>query len=129
MRKVYISANLADSPQDFKDMVSKLKEKLKEEYEILDAQKSLPRSDFVIAICDHSSIDVGYDMATALEKYSKPTLGLAKAGMVVTRLVEGIDHPMYIFKTYNTVEDIETFIKEKELKHFKPAVPVEVCGT
>ncbi len=145
MRKLYVGCSLTHSPQDFKDLVLNLKEKLRADYEVfeflglekgtaVDVYKEdigicVARCDFFVAICDHASLGLGYEMGTALEKYSKPTLGLAHEDSNVGRLVLGIDHPMYTFKRYKTSEDIISLIKEKELKHFKPAAPLEVCGT
>ncbi len=144
-RKIYIGCSLTHSPQEFKDLVTKLKGELSSEYEILeflglekgtpadvykaDILQGITRSDFLVALCDYPSIGLGYEMATALEKYSKPTLGLAHVDAKVTRFVEGIDHPMYTFKRYTFIEEIISSIKEKELKHFKPIAPVEVCET
>jgi hypothetical protein len=148
MRKFYIAYSFTHAPKDFLDEMANLKEQLKKEYEILDfldLEKNNPTStaadvykwdvkkcvamcDMFVAICDHPAIGLGYELATALEKYSKPTLGIVKEGTKLTRLVEGIDHPMYTFKRYSTTEDIVNAIKEKELKHFKPVI-VEVCET
>lgn len=57
-------------------------------------------------------------MGVALEKLQKPTLGLIKEGSNLSRLVLGIDHPMYTLAYYETLEDILTLIREKELRHF-----------
>ena len=144
-RKLYVGCSLTHSPQEFRDLVSVLKETLKKEYEVFefvgleagtandvykeDIQKCVARCDFFVALCDYPSLGLGYELGTALEKYSKPTLGLGHQEANISRLVMGIDHPMYTFKRYSTSEEILDFIKEKELKHFKPVTPVEICET
>ena len=145
MKKLYVGASLTQAPKEFIDKVENLKKELRKEYEILeflglengtpqdvykqDVQKCVALCDIFVAICDHPSLGLGYEMATALEKYSKPTLALAMESAKISRLVLGIDHPMYTFKYYKTLEDIIALIKEKELKHFAPVAPIEVCGT
>ncbi|MBI4156039.1 MAG: hypothetical protein HY507_02280 [Candidatus Zambryskibacteria bacterium] len=145
MRRIYIGCSLTHSPQEFKDLVLNLKEKLKGEYEVFeflglekgtatdvyheDVGRCVARCDLFVAICDHSSLGLGYEMATALEKYSKPTLGLGHEDSNISRLVIGIDHPMYEFRRYKTLDEIILFIKEKELKHFKPVASAEICET
>src|SRR3989338_4474192 len=127
MLKLYIGCSLTHSPEDFKDLVLNLKEKLRADYEVFeflgltngtptdvyneDIGRCVARCDFFVAICDHPSLGLGYEMGTALEKYSKPTLGLAHETSNVSRLVLGINHPMYTFKRYKTLEDIVSFIK------------------
>ena len=149
MIKLYIGCSLTHAPEEFTDMVENLKVLLRKEYEVLDflglekdsptstptdvykwdIQKCVSMCDMFVSICDCPSIGLGYEMATALEKYSKPILGLAMEKSKVSRLVIGIDHPMYAFKYYKTQEDIIALIKEKELKHFKPIISPEVCET
>ena len=145
MRKLYIGASLTQAPKEFVEKIENLKNKLRKDYEILDflglkkgtpadvykwdIQKCVAICDIFVTICDYPSIGVGYEMATALEKYSKPTLGLSMEKSKVSRLVSGIDHPMYTFKYYKTEKDIIALIKEKELKHFKPVLFPEVCET
>ena len=145
MRKLYIGCLLTHAPKEFVDMVEKLKGVLRKGYEVFDfvglmdgtptlvykqdIQKCVALCDIFVAICDYPSLGLGYEMATALEKYSKPTLALAMENAQSSRLVFAIDHPMYTFKYYKTLEDIISLIKEKELKHFKPVLSPETCET
>ena len=124
-----------NAPQEYLDFLENLKKILQNEYEIVeflslgsvtptdiyheDIKKRIGISELFVAICDYPSTGLGYEMATAIEKYSKPTIGLAKEGKKISTLISGIDHPMYTFKSYKTIEDIIASIKEKELKHFK----------
>lgn len=143
MRKIYIGCSLTHAPADFVAKIEKLKNELRRDYEVLDfigtekgtpadvyksdIQKCIAGCDIFVAICDYPAIGLGYEMGTAIEKYSKPTLGLIKEGLKVSRLVLGINHPMYTLKYYNTIENIISLIKEKELQHFKPTTPFDVC--
>ena len=148
MIKIYIGCSLTHAPQDFLALVDKVKSELKKEYEVLeflglskgtsedvykqDIQRNIVQCDMFVAICDHPSIGLGYEMAAALEKYSKPTIALAKEGSQISRLALGINHPMYTFKYYKDFAEILSLIKEKEQKHFKSnpiseASNTEVC--
>jgi len=145
MRKIYIGCSLTQAPQEFRDKVEALKALLKKEYEVLDfiglekgtpeevyrwdIQRCVAACDIFVAICDYPAIGLGYEMATALEKYSKPTLALVSDGVSVSRLVLGINHPMYTLKQYVTAEDAIACIREKECMHFKPAAPAEICDS
>lgn len=144
MRKIYISYSLDQASDIFNDTISSLKNILSKEYEVLycssldsiDPQefykndlRRVLTSDIFLAVCDNQNINLGYKMAVALEKYSKPTLAVALDSTKIDLILESIEHPMYTFRYYKNIDNILTLIKEKELKHFKQAVPVEVCGT
>src|SRR3989344_2676933 len=144
-RKIYLAHCFSQAPHDFLNIIQDVRRDLEKEYEILSCKISegtsandfykesikncLPRCDIFVAFCDYPATGLGYELAVALEKYSKPTLGLAQEGIKITRMVQGIDHPMYTFKRFKTQEDIIFLIKEKESRHFKSVVPVEVCET
>ncbi len=142
MKKIYIACALTYAPEDFIEQVNKLKDNLRKEYEVLNFIglkngtakdvyehdiKCVLMSDIVVAICDYPAIGLGYELSLALEKYSKPTLALVHKDIKLSRLVEGINHPMFTLKKYDSADEISGFIKEKELQHFKAPVSVNIC--
>lgn len=142
MRKIYLACSLTHAPTDFLEKIDTLKNNLRKEYEVLDfvgLEKGTPQevyehdlrcvltANIVVSICDYPAIGLGYEMSLALEKYSKPTLALVHNDSKLSRLVEGINHPMFTLKKYNSVDEILGLIKEKELQHFKIPISVDVC--
>ncbi len=142
MRKIYISLSLTNTPIDFINFIKEVKFDLKKQYEVLDFTeleqiKSVEvyehsincvlLSDFIVAICDYPSISLGYEISLALEKFSKPVIAFYKKGTKVSTFILGINHPMFTLNEYESKEDILNFIKEKELKHFKQSVQVDLC--
>ena len=136
MRKLrlYIGCALTDAPVEFREKIEKLKNMLREEYEILDfiglvngtptdvyhwdIHRCVASCDIFVAICDYPAIGLGYEMGVAIEKHGKPTLAIAREDSKVSRLVFGIDHPNYTWRRYRTLYDIVLFILEMEHRHF-----------
>ena len=132
--RLYVGCSLTQAPLEFREMVEKLKDLLREEYEILDfiglvngtptdvykwdIHKCVAICDIFVAICDYPAIGLGYEMGVAIEKHGKPTLGLAHEDSKVSRLVFGIDHPNYSWKQYRTFQDIVVLIREVAQQHF-----------
>jgi hypothetical protein len=131
MRKLrlYVGCSLTQAPKEFKDEVEELKWELREHFEVFDfvgLEKGTPadvykwdihncvaKCDLFVAICDFPAIGLGYEMATAIEKLGKPTLLLVRHGILLTRLVLGIEHPFCTLESYKTREDMVRLIREK----------------
>lgn len=125
--KVYVGCSLTQSPDDFKRDVGALKDALRSEYEVMDfvgTTAGTPRDvylwdihecvaacDAFIAVCDHPSIGLGYELSVAVEKLGKPTLALAHSGATVSRMVLGIEQPHYRFERYGTAEELTARVR------------------
>lgn len=142
MRKIYLACSLTYAPKDFLEKIDELKNNIRKEYEVLDfvgLEKGTPQevyehdikcvlmADMVVSICDYPAIGLGYEISLALEKYSKPTLALVHKDSKLSSLVEGINHPMFALKRYDSFDEILGLIKEKESQHFKIPVSVDIC--
>lgn len=126
--KLYIGCSLTHAPEDFKKEIDKLKDSLRLDYEILDflglvsgtsedvymwdIHECVNKSDVFIAIVDYPAIGLGYELGTAIEKLSKPTLALAHKDAHVSRLVLGINHPNYKLARYTSITEIPSLIKQ-----------------
>jgi len=136
--KLYIGCSLTHATEDFRKEVDALKNNLRLDYEILDFFSSIDDNgsliqpvsssdedvymwdihacvkncDVFIAIVDQPSIGLGYELGTAIEKLSKPTLALAHKDTRVTRLVLGINHPNYKLARYTSITEIPSLIKQ-----------------
>ncbi len=84
-----------------------------EEVYIHDIHDCVGTADAMLAICDHSSIGLGYELATAIEKRGIPVVAVAHKDIKISKLVLGISHPKFVFERYDTAEDIVPIL----LKH------------
>lgn len=137
-KKLYIGCALTNLPLDkkgeFLSIIRQVKNTLNEFFEVIeflgvdDASKASPlevynfdikecvmKADCMLAICDYPSLGLGYEIATAVEKRGIPVLAIAHRDSEVTRLIRGIDHPGFSFKTYNSIEEIIKATKAKFL--------------
>ncbi|MBP6060710.1 MAG: hypothetical protein KA515_01745 [Candidatus Pacebacteria bacterium] len=129
-KKLYIGCALTRLPKkeekDFLKMLADLKIGLKDHFEILefkgvtglaedatppevyiwDINNCVKRADCMLAICDHPSLGLGYEIATAVEKQGIPVLALAHKDALVTKLIRGIDHKDFQFIYYSSVDEI-----------------------
>ena len=132
-KKLYVGCALNNVPKDKQDfllMIPEIKEKLKNDFEILefrssvhdfinnthtfspkeiyefDIKDSVMNADVMLAICDYPSLGLGYEMATAIEKRGIPVLALAHENSSVSKLILGINHPNFHFIRYKTTEEI-----------------------
>ncbi len=136
--KIYVGCALTHASDEFRTSISKFKEKLTPDFEVMDflwaKQDPLkdPRDfdpkdvyewdingcvkncDLFVAICDEVSLGLGYEMGTAVEKYSKPVLALLKKGKKLTRLIEGIQDPNFSLREYEdlNIDGLQS-VKEK----------------
>lgn len=125
--KLYVGCSLTHAPESFRSDVAALKDSLRADYEILDfiglesgtardvyewdINRCVAECDALLAICDHPSIGLGYEMATAIEKLGKPTLGVAAHEALVGRIVIGITQPNFSFARYDRMSDIPSILK------------------
>lgn len=131
-KKLYIGCALTklptDEEKDFLQMLAKIKLGLAENFEIVeflgktgladdatplevyvhDIKKSVMEADCMLAICDHPSLGLGYEIATAVEKQGIPVLAVAHKEQLVSKLIRGIDHPNFLFYFYDSPEEIIT---------------------
>jgi len=141
--KLYVGCSLTHAPQEFMDNIANFKEALSSKFEILeflglkgtpreayekDIQECVAECDLMLSFCDFPSLGLGYELGTAIEKYSKPVLAVAHKDSFVSNLIIGIDHPMYNFDRYSDIIEVENMIQQKAQKHF-PKIQVEVCET
>lgn len=94
---------------------------LSNKYEILASFE--PAEIDLMIIFSNGAFEQGYEMAVALEKYSKPVLVLSKSSEPLD-----IDHPMYTFAKYLDISEANNLIEQKVKKHF-PQIEVNVCAT
>ena len=122
--KIYIGCSLTHAPQEFKDAIAALQDRLRAKHTILDFvglvagtpqdvfrhdTQCVLDADLFVAECSYPSIGLGYELATALW-HNKPVLALAHADARVTRLVLGVDHPLFTMERYTAYTDIDAHI-------------------
>ncbi|HCC06200.1 TPA: hypothetical protein DEP94_02500 [Candidatus Nomurabacteria bacterium] len=127
--KIYVGCALTHASEEFKRAVDILKIALREDghfvFDFLglvagtaedvyvwDIHNCVAKCDVFIALVDHPSTGLGYELSTAVEKNGKPTLALAQTNALVTRLVLGINEPCYTFARYETLEEIPLLVKQ-----------------
>lgn len=127
MKKIYVGCSLTHAPDEFKHGVDAIKNELRKDFEVMDflglvagtaedvyqwdIHNCVQKCDFFVAITDHPSLGLGYEMATAVEKLQKPTLALAQTQSKIGRIILGIEQPHYRFARYDTLEDIPALVK------------------
>lgn len=115
---LYVGCSLANSPEDFKDKVVALKDRLREKYEVLefkgqvagtnedvyrwDIENCVANCGMFVAVCDYPSIGLGWELNEAI-RLGKPTLGVAHSEAVMSRLVLGAAgvKPNFEFQRYD----------------------------
>lgn len=131
-KKLYIACALTNLPSekrnDFLQMISDLKTKLREHFEISEflgvddlgtqnaftpkeiyehaIKKCVMEADCMLAICDYPAIGLGYEIATAVEKRGIPVLAMAHENSLVTRLIMGVEHKNFNFSYYDSLDEI-----------------------
>lgn len=125
---IYVGCSLTQAPPEFKRSVEWLKGSLRcagyETLEFLglthgterdvyqhDIRNCVGKCDFFLAVCDLPSIGLGYELGTAVEKHGLPTLAVAHVDSKVTRLVLGIDHPLFRFERYHEMAEVVEMVK------------------
>lgn len=134
-RKLYVGCALKFAPQKFVAAITSLRSELKEHFDvlefkfphpgsdrdvyILDIKKHVARCDLMLAICDHPSTGLGYEMATAVEKHNKHVLCLAHTRAGPSRLILGITRRRYKFLRYSSISEIKRLLLDFEKRRFK----------
>lgn len=129
--KIYVGCSLRHAPESFRREVEAIKNELRKKYEVYDfvgltngtptdvynwdIHECVAKCDAFIAICDHPSIGLGYEIGVAVEHFKKPTLALAHNNSDVTRFLQGIQSDTYTFNRYadrtNLLAQVETFVE------------------
>jgi hypothetical protein len=135
MLKIYVGCSLTHAPQEFRDAVEGLKDALRADCTVLDfvglekgtAQDvyawdighCIAECDLFVAVCDHPSLGLGYEMASAVESLKKPTLAIAHEDATIGRIILGISQPHYAFERYGSMRtDVPALIHAFAAKHF-----------
>ncbi|MEK7463665.1 MAG: hypothetical protein AAB610_00890 [Patescibacteria group bacterium] len=129
-KKIYIGCALSslslEDRTNLLENISKLKEKIKDSFEILeffwvrmDPSKATPEevyrvdieecvmvADCMLAICDYPSLGLGYEMATAIEKRGIPVLAVAHKNSMVSKLITGVNHKNFKFVRYDSFDEV-----------------------
>ena len=127
MKKIYVGCAITNIPEkkDFASSIAELKNELRkagfeilefmsvlkekptyEEIYIHDIRNSIEHADAMLAILDHPSTGMGYELATAIEKCGIPVLVVANEESSPSRLIMGIQHPKFKFMRYKNFNDI-----------------------
>jgi len=69
-------------------------------------------ADAMLAICDHFSTGLGYELGIAIEKRGIPVLATAHENAVVSKLIQGISRPKFKFIRYQNFEEISKIFSE-----------------
>lgn len=77
-----------------------------EEVYLYDIVGCVMEADFMLVICDHPALGLGYEIGTAVELRKIPVLALARRNREVSRLIKGIIHPWFHFDYYDVQQDI-----------------------
>ena len=142
--KVYVGCCLTTAPEEFKEMVERLKARLRTICEVLcfigkhggapgeiyrhDIDGCIRQCDLFVAICDFPSTGLGYELGTQVEALEKQTLAVAdkKREADISWLLLGIqeDHPEFEFRWYeeDLVEEVFAMVQAK-LKRMSQALP------
>ncbi len=129
--KLYLSCALTDAPPDFLESVERLRGTLERQtkFEILkflgtatgtpkdvykrDIKECVETCDVMLAVCDYGATGLGYEMATAIEARNISVLAVAGRARRVSRLIEGIQHPLFSFRRYELMSrDIPRLLEE-----------------
>jgi hypothetical protein len=133
--RLYVGCSLTHASEEFKQRIDNLKDALRKDFEVLnflglvegtpqdvyqwDIHNCVASCDLFLAVCDFPSLGLGYEMGTAVEKLSKPTLAVAQEESKVGRFFLGIQQPHYSFMRYKNIEDIPALIKEFSKRYTK----------
>jgi hypothetical protein len=133
MIKIYVGFSITGAPDEFIESVQRLRQKLREEHEVLefvpvlegtpqdvyrnDIKESVANCDLMVAVCDLPSTGLGFEMACAVLG-DKPVLAVAHHNARMSRLIMGVDHEKYAFRRYEHLGEVVQFVREKVGQHF-----------
>ena len=122
--KIYLAHSLTQAPEEFKIEMEKLKNLLKEKYEVLEFKglingtaeevykhdvQCVMDCDLLLAEVSYPAIGLGFEIATALT-HKKRVLCCAQTNAKVSRLVLGISDTNFKFLRYNEFNEITQYI-------------------
>ncbi len=125
-KKIYVGCAINNLTPEQKQLLFKVvvqvKNELRSHFEVLeflgtatgspkdtyvrDIIECVNEADCMLAVCNHASTGLGYELAVAIEKRGIPVLAVAHHQSSVSRLIEGIDQPNYHFMRYVRPSDI-----------------------
>jgi len=130
-KKLYVGCGLTQAPEEFKNQVEELKNRLREDWEVMeflglvagneadvyqrDIVDNVGGCDVFLGVCDEPSIGLGYELRESIV-LGKPTLGVAHVDSKVTRLILGAPtfNPNFNFRRYeDMVEDVPAIVVEE----------------
>jgi hypothetical protein len=132
MKKIYVGCSIAWAPEEYLSEIAEFKNLIKREIdcEILefvpkgtgtaeyvymhDIHDMVLNCDIMVAEVRYPSLGLGWEMATAVEKFKKPVLLCAKEGANVSKLVQGAansKNPNCTFIRYEKITDLIPHIK------------------
>jgi hypothetical protein len=137
--RIYVGCSLTNAPESFDVEVEALKGQLRQAgHEVLeffgrspgdprdvyktDIHDRVAKCEMSLAVCDWPSIGLGWELGTAVEKYRKPTLAVAKRTSVVTRFVFGAECELNLnfqFRRYDDMSEIVLMVASF-LEEMKP---------
>jgi hypothetical protein len=128
---VYVACSLTHASPEFRAVVESFKDELglvcniirfaglasgrsPREIYMYDIHECVGSSDLVVAICDHPSIGLGYEIATQLERRGMPCLCIAHENSHVTEFILDVHQPGFEFKRYKDLqkEGVEMVLKK-----------------
>jgi hypothetical protein len=134
MLKIYVGFSITGAPPEFIARVQELREALREHFEVMefvpvtegtcadvyrnDIKECVANCDLMVAICDHPSTGLGYEMCYAAEVAQKPLLAVAHHGSNVSRLIQGIDQEKFTMKRYQELGEVVRLVRRKATEHF-----------
>ncbi len=125
MKKIYVACSLTHAPENFKQAILELKAELKKHFEILefyglaDGQPKdiyehdvscVKNCDLLLAEVSYPALGVGFEIATALAN-KKPVFAVANRDAHVSRLIVGIQDPLFTLFKYSTLPEVVILLK------------------
>src|SRR3989344_7160701 len=126
--RVYVACSLTHAPEEFKNFVEDVKERLRSHCEILcfkdgehlgnrgvyehDIFRCVGTCHLVVAICDHPSIGLGMEIGTQVEGRRKPCLAVAHDDSLVTDIVQDIPRHGCKFLRYRNADHLVEIVRE-----------------
>jgi hypothetical protein len=133
MKKIYVGCSIAWATKEYLSEIAELKNLIKselkcelmefipigtgtaEEVYLNDIHHAVFNCDVMVAEVSYPSLGLGWEMATAVEKFRKPVLFCAKEGANVSRLIQGAvgsKNPDCAFVRYEKITDLIPHIKK-----------------
>jgi len=127
MKKIYLGCSLTHSSEEYKQNINKLKDILRQKYEILDFiglgeatnqevyewnEKMCKTCDLFLMESTYPSTGLGIEFGIAMQE-NKPIIAIAQREAKVTRMLLGVTYPKFEFHKYDEIEEIVELIDSK----------------